>query len=249
HRSGQRLSGKLGDIRLRVGDTLLLLADPGFGDRWRDRRDFLLVSRLGRIQQPPSPRAAVVGLVAVGIVASAASGAAPLVTSAVVGATVLVLLRIVTPGEARDAVDIDVIVTIAAAFGLAAAMINSGLADDIAGTVVDSLGRWGDTGILLGIVLATVVIKELITNKAAILIIMPIALSSSTALDLDPRGMAVAIAVAAGASFLTPIGAPTNTMVYGPGGYRFTDYLRLGLPLTAVTILAVMILVPAFWPL
>lgn len=249
HRAGQRLSGKLGNIRLRVGDTLLLLSDPEFGDRWRDRRDFLLVSRLGRVHRPTSPRAALVALVAAGIAVAAATGLAPLVTSAVVGATLLVILKVVTPGEARDAVDLDVILTIAAAFGLAEAMARSGLADDIARWLVDGLRSFGEAGVLGGVVVATVIIKELITNKAAVLLIMPVALSSGAALGLEPRGIAVAIAIAAGASFLTPIGAPTNTMVYGPGGYRFTDYLRLGVPLTVVAVVGIMILVPVFWSL
>jgi len=100
--------------------------------------------------------------------------------------------------------------------------------------------------VLLGVVLATVALTELITNNAAAALVFPIALSSAAALEVDPRGFALAVAIAASASFLTPIGYQTNTMVYGPGGYRFGDYARLGAPLTLMVILTIVAVVPLF---
>jgi len=248
HRAGHRIDAKIGDVELRVGDTLLLVADPGFKDRWGDRRDFLLISSLRPAPPTTSPKAPLVALVVFGIVGLAASGVLPLVTAALLGVLVLVAIRSITPTEARHAVDLDVVVTIAAAFGLASAIVVSGLGASIAGWLFDVAAPSGQRAILAVIVLLTVVLKEIITNKAAVLLITPIAFSIAEATGGNPRAYAVAIAVAAALSFLTPIGYQTNTMVYGPGGYRYADYLRLGVPLTLIAITGIILIVPAVWP-
>ncbi len=249
HRAGQRVGAKLGEVELRAGDTLLVIADPEWRERWSDRNDFLLISRLGGPPRARSKRALGVAAVAVGIVASAASGLLPLVTAALLGAAVLVATGLVTPAEARASLDLDVIITIGSAFGLAAALGASGLAGNIAQGLVDGLGGLGAVGVLAGVVLATVILKELITNNAAVLLVLPIALAAADSVGANTRAFALAVAVAAATAFLTPIGYQTNIMVYGPGGYRFTDYLRLGLPLTAVVVAVVLIGVPIIWPL
>ena len=160
----------------------------------------------------------------------------------------LVVFGVVSPREDKAAVDLDVIVTIGSAFGLAAAMESSGLAATLAEALVDGLGALGATGLLAGVLIATVLLKELITNKAAVLLIFPIAIATAQSIGADPRGFAIAVAVAAATSFLTPIGIQTNLMVYGPGGYRFTDYLRLGLPLTLAVVAVLLVGVPMLWP-
>jgi di/tricarboxylate transporter len=237
HRSGQRVGAKLGEVRLRVGDTLILLTDPGFGGRWRDRHDFLLVAPLGGAAPGVAKKAWLVALVTVGIVGVAGLGVLPVLHASLLGAVVLVFGKVLTPGEARDSVDLDVVLVIAAAFGLGAAIETTGLAGHLAGLVAAPFEVLGSRGTLLGVVLATVVLTEVITNNAAAAIMFPIAMSAAETQGLDPRGVALALAVAASASFLTPIGYQTNTMVYGPGGYRFGDYARLGAPLTAIVIL------------
>jgi di/tricarboxylate transporter len=249
HRAGQRVEAKLGDVSLRVGDTLLLLADPGFRERWYPRNDFLLVSRLGGGMPVGTPKAWLVGLVTLAIVVVAGAGLVPILHASLVGAIALVVLGILTPGEARGAVDLDVVVLIAASFGVGAAVETSGLADALAAAFAGGFQFLGSTGLLLGIVLATVVLTEAITNNAAAVLVFPIALSTAAASGSDPRPFAIAVTVAASASFLTPIGYQTNTMVYGPGGYRFGDYARLGAPLTAIVILVTVLVVPVFWPL
>jgi di/tricarboxylate transporter len=155
---------------------------------------------------------------------------------------------VLTPNEARNAVSLDVIVIIASSFGLAAAMENSGLAANLASGLFDIAGGLGETGVLLGLVLAAVALTEAITNNAAAVLLFPIALSAAGPVGADPRGFAIAVAIAASASFLTPIGYQTNTMVYGPGGYRFRDYSRLGFPLTLIVVATIVLLVPALWP-
>ena len=243
HRAGQRVRDKLGRVPLRVGDTLLILADPGFRERWRDRNEFLLVSRLGGAPPMTSRKAGWVGLVTVGIVLAAATGFMPLLHAALLGVLVLLALRVLTPREARAAVDLDVVIVIAAAFGLGAAIEGSGLAAGIAGLIVMGPATFGLPGALLGVVVATVLLTELITNNAAAVLVFPIMISVTNATGADPRGFAIAVAIAASSSFLTPIGYQTNTMVYGAGGYRFGDYARLGLPLTLLIVAAVVGLV------
>ncbi len=249
HRAGHRVQAKLGDVRLRVGDTLLMLGDPDFRDRWRDRNDFLLVSRLGAAPPRTTSSAWIVGLIAVVIVVGASLGALPILHLSLLGAIALVGLGVLTPGEARRAVDLDVILVIAGAFGLGAAMATSGLADRLAGTLIGGLGFLGSAGVLAGVVLATVALLGFITNNAAAVLMFPIAMSTAAWLGLDQRAFAIAIAITASASFLTPMAYQTNLMVYGPGGYRFGDYARLGAPLTALVITTILITIPLFWPL
>ncbi|MGZ8476198.1 MAG: SLC13 family permease [Candidatus Limnocylindria bacterium] len=248
HRAGRRIEAKLGDIQLRNGDTLLLLSDIGFRERWYDRRDFLLISQLGGSVPVGTRQAGLVGVIALGIVVAAGAGIVPILEAALVGAGLLVLLGILTPGEARNAVDLDVIVLIAASFGIGAAISTSGLADALAAGLISIAADFGPHALLLGVVLATLVLTELITNNAAAVLLFPVAIATALAAGLDPRPFAIGITIAASASFLTPIGYQTNTMVYGPGGYRFGDYARLGAPLTAVVTVAIMVVVPIFWP-
>ncbi len=243
HRAGHRVKAKLGDVRLRVGDTLMILADPGFRDRYRDRNDFLLVSMLGGAPPVTTGRAWIVFAVAVGIVGGAALGLLPILHLSLLGAFALVGTGVLTPSEARRSVDVNVIVVIAAAFGLGAAMSRSGLATMLAGGLVETFGGLGPTGVLLGLVVATVVLTSMITNNAAAVLMFPIAVSAALNLGLEARPFAVAIAVAASASFLTPIAYQTNLMVYGPGGYRFGDYVRMGGLVTLLVIPTILLAV------
>lgn len=248
HRAGHLLKGRIGTESIRVGDTLMLVSDPGFADRWRDRADFLLVAELDGSPPVVTTRAWIPVALLLAVVTLAATGVFPILQGALVAAVVLVATRVLTAIEARRAIDIEVIVVIASAFGLAAAMEASGLAEALAGGLVDAFGGFGDRGVLLGIVIATIVLTELVTNNAAALLMLPVAIGAAASTGLDPRGTALAVAVAASASFLSPIGYQTNMMVYGPGGYRFTDYARLGWVLTLTVIVATVGLVPILWP-
>lgn len=248
HRAGQRVDAKLGEVPLRVGDTLLILADPGFRGRWGDRSDFLVVSQQGATPNVNGPKAILVGLVAAGIVVLASTGLVPILQASLLGGIVLIGARVLTPGEARSAIDLDVIVLIAAAFGLAHAIESSGLAATFAGGIVDALEGFGPRGVLLGIIVATLALTAAVTNNAAALLMFPVAIAAATQAGLDPRGFAISVAIAASVDFLTPIGYQTNTMVYGPGGYRFGDYARLGAPITVVVVLTLVALVPIVWP-
>ncbi len=247
HRSGEPLQANMRNVSLRAGDTLILLAGPEFKTLWRHRRDFLVVSHLGGTPPVSSRKAFLVAGILFGVVASAALGILPILQGALLGAFLLVAFRIMTPLEAVEAVDLRVILLIAAAFGLGAALERSGLAALAAETVLGMTAELGPRGILVGVLLTTILLTEIITNNAAAVLMFPLAMATASSAGLDPRPFAIAIAVGASASFLTPIGYQTNTMVYGPGGYRFGDFARLGLPLTLLVIFLTTWIVPLVW--
>jgi di/tricarboxylate transporter len=238
HRSGHAVHEKLGQVPLKLGDALIVLADPDFRARWRDRSDFLMVSEMGGTPPAITQKAWIVGIIGILIVGVAGAGIMPILQAALVGAIALVAFGVLTATEARSAIDMDTILVIAASFALGTAMENSGLAAAAAEIVVGATGGGSVHGALFGLVLATIVTTELITNNAAAALLFPIAFASAGQLGVDPRPFAIAVAISASNSFLTPIGYQTNTMVYGPGGYRFTDYLRVGFPLTIASALA-----------
>jgi di/tricarboxylate transporter len=242
HRAGQRIHGKLGDVPVRTADTLIVLSDPGFRERWRDRRDFLLIAEISE-SPPAAPTSSLVPVLVLGVVVVlAATGLLTILKAAMLGVLVVLGLRLVSVSRARDSIDLDVVLVVAGGFGLAAAMDNSGLAASAARAVDSYLGNVGPLAVLIGLVALTVVLTEVVSNTAAAVMVYPVAVSTAVALGADPRSFAIAIAIAASASFLTPVGYQTNTMVYGPGGYRYGDYARLGAPLTAIVVIGVPLL-------
>ena len=247
HRAGQRIDAKLGEVQLRPADTLVILADSGFRERHRDRHDFLLVSALGTpIVSEPRHRATVLAVTA-GLLVLATTGLMPILNAALLADLAIIGFGVLTFSQARDAVDLDVVLLVAGSFGLAAAMEGSGLAADLAAGLVDGLGGLGVTGVLAGVLVATLILTELVSNAAAAVVVFPIAFAAALELGADPRGFAVAVAIAASASFLTPVGYQTNMMVYGPGGYRYTDYARLGAPLTVIALVVTITMVRILW--
>lgn len=234
HRAGEPVHGHLAKAQLKPGDTLMVIADQGFGERWRGRNDFMLVSRLGAPAPPLSPKAVVVLAVAAAVVVGAGFQILPILHLSLLGALALVVLGILTPNEAKDSIDFDVIVVIGAAFGLAAAVESSGLGQSAADLIATVSGNFGAQGAMAAIVVSTIALSSIITNNAAAALVLPIALTSAGTFGIDARAAAVAVALSASASFMTPIAYQTNLMVYGPGGYHFGDYARLGTPLTLV---------------
>lgn len=231
HRSGERIDRGLGHLELKAGDTLLMLAGPDFKLRSRRGRDFLLVSRIGGPPPSSTRRAPLVGALAVAVIGLAALEIIPILQGALIAAGILIATRTISFSEAGDAIDFSVILLIAAAFGIGEAMQTTGLAEEIARLLNSGFSGFGDLGVIFALLLATTVMTEVVTNNAAVVVLFPIAVAVSTAAGLDPRIVVMAIAVMASSSFLTPMGYQTNMMVYGPGGYRFTDYVRAGLPL------------------
>ena len=248
-RAGARIALKLGDITLRPGDLLVVLAHEDFQRLARRPRDFIVVAPLGEDPPPRREKQGVVALVMAGLMVALGTQVLDVVQASLLAAVALVALRVLTPSEARFAVDLNVVVVIGASFGLGAAIAQSGLADQIALALIQPLAKLGDTTLLLGILIGTMCLTELITNNAAAVLMFPVATAAAAQAGLDPRGFAIAVALGASASFLSPVGYQTNTMVYAMGGYRFTDFIRLGLPLTILVVVVAGFVLPIAWPL
>jgi len=245
-RGGRRLPGKIGDIVLQPGDTLLLETHRGFLQRQRNARDFFLVSGVEDSAPRRHDRASIALATLAGMVGLAASGVLSLLNAALLATGVLVAAGCVTGGEARRNVDWNVLLVIGAALGLGEALARSGAARVAAGELIGIAG--GEPLLVLAAVyLVTLLCTELITNNAAAVLVFPVALSAADALGVSLMPFVIVIMMAASAAFATPIGYQTNLMVYGPGGYRFTDYLRFGLPLNALVMTVTLAIVPRVW--
>ncbi|MFA5884017.1 MAG: SLC13 family permease [Acidimicrobiia bacterium] len=249
HRAGERLGEKLGDVRLRAGDLLLVLADPDFGRRYRDQHDFLLVSAVEGGTPLRRNRARAVELVTLLLIVVAGTGLLDLLKTSLLAALAVIAIGAITPGEARRAINFEIILMIAASFGLGAAMEVSGLAAKIGQLLVDGFEPLGAVGILAGVLLATMILTELLSNNAAAVLMFPIALATASDAGLAFRPFAIAILIGASCSFLTPIGYQTNLLVFGMGNYKFRDFTRLGAPLTLATIIVSLIVIPIAFPL
>jgi len=245
-RDGKRVPGKLGDITFRMGDTLLLEASHQFVEHYRFRRDFLLVSALNDSTPPDfhkAPRA--LGILALMVLMSA-SGLLQIMEAAFLAAGAMIVSGCITASRARRSVDLPVLVVIAASFALGNAMTVTGAAAWVAGGLL-GFGELSPWVALVLIYFLTAVFTEMITNNAAAVLMFPIALAVSQQLGVNFLPYAVAVMFAASASFITPLGYQTNLMVFGPGRYRFGDYVRIGLPLSLLAGAVVLSLVPLFW--
>ena len=245
-RNGERVDGKIGDIVLRPGDTLLLEAGEGFAERQRNSRDFLLVRSIEGAAAPRHERAWLALAILAGMLGAVGLGWLSMLEGALAAGAGLLATRCLTVNAARQAVDWSVILTIAAAFGLGSAMEQTGLAATVAGGLLQLAGEhpWAN---LAAVYAVTALFTALVTNNAAAVLMVPIAASVAGDLGVSVTPFAVAIMLAASASFATPMGYQTNLMVYGPGGYRFTDYLRAGLPLNLVTAGVALAIIPWAW--
>ena len=235
HRNGERIRKKIGDIVLKPGDTLLLLADNQFLKRWYHSNDFYLISSSEVVPSKPHWQMIYSIAVFVGMVTLAAIGMLPLIVAAGIAAILLVVVRSISPSQVRNSVDWKVLVIIASAFGLAAAIKNSGLAQLLASGLLHLEGSFGVIGAITGIYVLTSMTNLVITSNATAALMFPLAFSTASVMHLDFRLLAIVVAIAAAASFATPISYQTNLMVYGPGGYKFRDYLRIGIPIQIIT--------------
>jgi di/tricarboxylate transporter len=248
HRAGQHLDKKIGSINLRVGDTLLVLADEDFRDRWRDSRDFLVIAPLSGVS-PTQPRKAVVVVGAlVGFLALSAFEVLPLLQTSLLTVLALLAGRALSLRQARNALDLDILVLIAAAFGLGAAVSESGLGEVLASVLIEASLPLGPIGALAAVLIATMALTELVSNNAAAALLFPICLSVADQLGVDLRPFVIAVTMGASLSFLTPVGYQTNLLVYGLGNYRFADFTRAGIPLNIITIVACLVLIPRAFP-
>ena len=246
-RNGERIKGNLGNIILQAGDTLLLEARPAFVSRQRYNKDFLLVNDLDT-ESPRHERAYLAWGILISVIALAAFEIISMLNAALIGAGLMVITGCCSANQAEKSLDLTVIITIAASFALGKKKKKTGVAEYIADNIVDFSG--GTPWLLLILTYLTVsILTEMITNNAAALIMLPIALEITEKADLNNIPFILAIMMAASASFATPIGYQTNLMVYGPGSYRFSDFLKAGLPMNILTAIVTLTVLLIGWPL
>jgi di/tricarboxylate transporter len=183
------------------------------------------------------------------VVLSVMAGYAPIAVAAVVGCTIMVLTGCLNMEQAYHAIDWRAIFLIAGMLPLGTAMQDTGAASFLADQVMDLLGDAGPWPVIMGLYVLTAVATMIIPTAALVVLMSPIVLSAMADLGLQPETAMMAIAMAASASFTSPISHPANILVMGPGGYRFVDYLKVGVPLTIIVFITVMILLPILWPL
>jgi di/tricarboxylate transporter len=239
HRNGERVEGKIGDIKIKPGDTLLLFATKEFLKTWSDSSDFYLVSKI-KTQEPVQEKKAVIAMLILFamVLVVAFNDHLPLIAgqkismiyAAFAAAALMRLAGCMTTGQAKASLNLNVLFTIAGAIGVSHALVTSA------------------AGSLALIYIGTAVLTLLITNIAAATMFFPIAFATGAHLGVDPRPFIIAVAVAASASFASPMSYQTNLIVQGAGGYKFRDYLKAGLPLNALFFAASIILIPVFWP-
>lgn len=228
-RGGERVSGNLGNIRLLAGDVLLLEARPAFVSRQRYVKDFLLINDLDT-ERPRHDKAWLAWGILAGLVLTAALGWLSMLNAALIGAALMMATGCTTINQAQKSLNMPVILTIAASFALGNALVVTGAANWLAESLVgQSNGNALITLILVYI--AVSMMTELITNNAAAVVMLPIILSITQAANLPAEPFILAVMMAASASFATPLGYQTNLMVFGPGNYRFSDFLKVGIPM------------------
>lgn len=245
--NGERIEGRIGDIVVHAGDTLLLEARPTFVQQQQHNRDFLLVHPLQGDAVPRHDRAWIAAMVLAGMVVLATTGWLSMLEAALLAGGLMLMTQCTTASSARASIDWSVLVMIGASLGLGNALQVSGAAQAIATGGLNLVGQQPWLALLV-IYALTSVMTEVITNNAAAVLMFPIAQSAAETLGVSLWPFIVVLMLAASASFATPIGYQTNLMVYGPGGYRFSDYLRIGLPLNILLGLVTVALAPLIWP-
>ncbi len=256
-RNGELITTHIKDLVLKPGDCLIVMATPNFVERWKNRRDFYLLSEKGEIETPPSkPRIWIsLGLVILMVVGAALGDKIPplfgnkldMFFLAACVATIMFWSKLIVPKNYTSVVNGDVLITIACAFGISKAVQNSGLAELIASNMINLVKDIGPISVLAMIYLVTTIFTEIITNNAAVALMFPISLSAANIMGVSPHPYFITICIAASASFATPIGYQTNLIVQGVGEYKFKDFLRVGLPLNIIAMLISIIVIPLIW--
>jgi di/tricarboxylate transporter len=248
-RRGEEVEERVGDERLRAGDTLILEASPDFDRAHREYSELFVMSPLrGRRPRERDKQGVAAGLL-VGMIAAAASGLLALPIASPVAGLLMIITGCVSPDEARRSVNWSVLVAVGSAIGIASALDVSGAAAVLGqgiAMMADVVGTWG---VLLGVFFGTVLLTELIINQAAAALMFPVVVALAATQGLDPRPLVLTATVAASMSFSTPLNYQTNLMVYGPGKYRFTDFTKVGVPLQILLSLVAISVIQYVWPL
>ena len=246
-REGRAYYSNLGEMALRFGDAFLL-----HGSRERIRMlgsdsDFLVLTEEAQ-EAPRSNKAWLAVLIMVVVLLPVILGLVPIAIMVVVGVALMVLSGCLTMDEAYRSIEWKAVFLIAGMIPLGIAMQKTGAASFVATWMVGWLGVYGPTVVMGGLYILTSLASQVMPNAAVAVVLAPIALNTASDLGISPYPLAMTVAVAASAAFLSPVGHPANLLVMGPGGYRFSDYIKVGLPLTLVVLVVVILVMPIFWP-
>ena len=249
HRNGERVGGKIGEIVLRPGDTLLLQCAPGFLRVHRNSPGFYLVSEFSEANARRSDRAGIAGALLVLMVVSVIADWLPLSLAAPTAAGLMVVTGCLPVRSARASVNWSILIVIGAGLGIAAAMESTGAAQGLGVLLVTMAGDAGPALTLAAVYLVALLTAEFLNHTAAAAIGVPIAIATAQQLGVDPRGFVMAVVFGASCSFAIPVSYQTHLIVYGPGGYRFRDFVRAGLALDLLCAALALLLIPVVWPL
>ena len=239
--------GQFENITLMPGDALLIDVPNDQIEHLTQQRVFLVVSRAG-IPRFDWRKASKAVAIVIAVVVVAATGLLPIVAAAATGALMMVLSGCVSTEEAYGAIEWNVLFLLAGMLSLGAAMEKTGASTMLANGMIDSVGEFGPLALLAAFFGATMLLTEVMSNNATVALLLPIAITTAQAIDVDPSAFMFAVVFAASSSFMTPVGYQTNTMIYGPGQYRFKDFVRVGAPLNLIFWALGTLLIPWFWP-
>lgn len=249
HRNGERLTSKIGDVKLESGDTLLMQTGPNFVQAHRNNPDFYLVSDVEGSQPLRHERWWVALVIFAGLLVTMFIGKSETaMLGAFVAGGLMVLTRCMSAADARQTVEWPMLIAIGASFGLGSALEKSGAALFLSSQLVAWTQPLGPYATLAAIYFVTMVLNELITNNGAAALAFPFCLKAAELSHCDSRPFVMAVALAASFAFASPVGYQTHMMVYGPGGYRFSDFVKVGVPLNLLLWIASVILIPMIWP-
>ena len=249
HRNAERVPGKIGEIVLQPGDTLLLQSSPDFMQHNRNSPDFYLASDLPGSEKPRFERAGLALAVVAAMVVVVSLELVPITLAGFVAVGVLLGTRCVSPTKARESVPWSILVVIAAGLGIAQAMSKTGAAEFIAESILSVAQGLGPLGALIVIYCLCMVMAELLHHTAAVAIMFPIAMALAGQVGADPRPFVIAIAIGSTCCFASPIAYQTHLIVYGAGNYRFSDFIRVGVPLNLLCAVTALVVIPMIWPL
>jgi di/tricarboxylate transporter len=247
-RQGEVRRSNIRDHELRFGDALLLLGPRENLQHLARDPDFLVMS--DEIEPAPERRKApLAGLIMAGVVVPVLLGWLPIATAAIAGAAVMVLVGCLSMDQAYRAIEWRAIFLIAGMLPLGTALQETGAAAFLAEGLLETVGPYGPWAVLGALYLVTALATSIIPTAALVVLMAPIALRACSAMEISPYAVMMAVAMAASASFTSPVSHPANVLVMGPGGYRFVDYVKLGVPLTLLVLVVVLVVLPFFWPL
>lgn len=246
-RRGQRVQTKVGDIRLRVGDVLLMEAPRNFASRYRNSTDFLLVRTLSDKPKVNYRRGKIAWAILAGMVLLVTLKVVTMFQASLLAALAMIATRCLRVNEARQSIDWTVLIVIAASLGIAHALQLTGVAPAMANSLAGLSGSNPWTALIVTWII-TWILTEVVTNTAAAALLFPVVISVAAQLEVSHMPFVMTVLYGASTSFTTPIGYQTNLMVYSAGGYQFTDFLKIGLPLNLIVGILTVILVPLIWP-